>query len=180
MQKGFFISDRSGFRYRLDQRTKEPGTGFIVAKSESDGIYNLVTDPLNKVKFYRDKQIIKDARPPSNADLNKSWNGITTKWEDTTTKWNFTQELRTMPRAYFNAKKDEKKKKKPAKKKTAKRQGYKDREDESLGMRRGKASTKKQSYKSRRDEAQGARKKKSSKKEKRSPVYGLKRKSRKK
>jgi|TARA_B100000530_G_scaffold4253_4_gene3562 hypothetical protein len=90
MQKGFFISDRSGFRYRLDQRTKEPGTGFIVAKSESDGIYNLVTDPLNKVKFYRDKQIIKDARPPSNADLNKSWNGITTKWEDTTTKWNFT------------------------------------------------------------------------------------------
>ena len=179
MQKGFFISDRSGFRYRLDQRTKEPGTGFIVAKSESDGIYNLVTDPLNKVKFYRDKQIIKDARPPSNADLNKSWNGITTKWEDTTTKWNFTQELRTMPRAYFNAKKDMKKKK-PAKKKTAKRQGYKDREDESLGMRRGKASTKKQSYKSRRDEAQGARKKKSSKKEKRSPVFGLKRKSRKK
>ena len=44
-----------------------------------------------------------------------------------------------MPRAYFNAKKDEKKKK-PAKKKTAKRQGYKDREDESLGARRGKKS----------------------------------------
>ena len=58
-----------------------------------------------------------------------------------------------------------------------KRQGYKDREDESLSARRGK---KKQSFKDRRDEAQGARKKKSSKKEKRSPVYGLKRKSRKK
>ncbi len=80
-----------------------------------------------------------------------------------------------MPRAYFNAKKDMKKKK-PAKKAT-KRQGYKDREDESLGARRGKKS---QSFKARRDEAQGARKKKSSKKEGRSPVYGLKRKSRKK
>ena len=80
-----------------------------------------------------------------------------------------------MPRAYFNAKKDMKKKA-PAKKKTAKRQGYKDREDESLGARRGKKS---QSFKARRDEAQGARKKKSSKKEGRSAVFGLKRKSRK-
>jgi len=80
-----------------------------------------------------------------------------------------------MPRAYFNAKKDMKKKK-PAKKKTAK-QGYKDRQDESLAARRGKKS---QSFKSRRDEAQGARKKKSSKKEGRSAVFGLKRKSRKK
>lgn len=82
-----------------------------------------------------------------------------------------------MPRAYFNAKKVTKK---PAakKKKATKRQGYKDREDESLGARsRGKKS---QSFKARRDEAQGARKKKSSKKEGRSPVYGLKRKSRKK
>jgi len=80
-----------------------------------------------------------------------------------------------MARAYFNAKKDEKKTKKTAKQKTAKRQGYKDREDESLSARRGKKS---QSLKSRRDEAQGARKKKSSKKEGRSAVFGLKRKKR--
>ena len=45
-----------------------------------------------------------------------------------------------MPRAYFNAKKDMKKKSPAKKKKTAKRQGYKDREDESLGARRGKKS----------------------------------------
>ena len=89
MQKGFFISDRSGFRFRLDQRTKEPGTGFIVAKSESDGIYNLVTDPLNKVKFYRDKETIKDARPPSNDDRNQSWSAVTTTWGEETTQWNF-------------------------------------------------------------------------------------------
>ena len=84
-----------------------------------------------------------------------------------------------MPRAYFNAKKDDKKTSKKKKKKVPSRkpQGYKDREDESLGARGGK---KKQNFKDRRDEAQKARKKKSSKKEKRSPVYGLKRKSRKK
>ena len=36
-----------------------------------------------------------------------------------------------------------------------KKQGYKDREDESLGMRRGKESSKKQSMKDRRDESYG-------------------------
>jgi len=36
-----------------------------------------------------------------------------------------------------------------------KKQGYKDREDESLGMRTGKESTKKQSMKDRRDESYG-------------------------
>jgi len=39
--------------------------------------------------------------------------------------------------------------------KKKKKQGYKDREDESLGMRRGKESTKKQSMKARRDESYG-------------------------
>lgn len=38
-----------------------------------------------------------------------------------------------------------------------KRQGYADRMDESLGMRRGKESSKKQSYKDRRDESRGER-----------------------
>ena len=40
----------------------------------------------------------------------------------------------------------------------AKKQGYNDRLDESLGERRGKESTKSQSFKSRRDESRGARK----------------------
>ena len=39
--------------------------------------------------------------------------------------------------------------------KKKKKQGYKDREDESLGMRTGKESTKKQSMKARRDESYG-------------------------
>lgn len=40
----------------------------------------------------------------------------------------------------------------------AKKQGYNDRLDESIGMRRGKESTKKQSYKDRRDESRGMKK----------------------
>ena len=36
-----------------------------------------------------------------------------------------------------------------------KKQGYKDREDESISARRGKESTKKQSFKARRDESYG-------------------------
>ena len=40
-------------------------------------------------------------------------------------------------------------------KKKKKKQGYKDREDESLGMRKGKESSKKQSMKDRRDESYG-------------------------
>ena len=39
--------------------------------------------------------------------------------------------------------------------KTAQKQGYKDREDESISARRGKESTKKQSFKARRDESYG-------------------------
>ena len=49
------------------------------------------------------------------------------------------------------------KKKKPTKPKVGKKkQGYAAREDESLGMRRGKESGKKQSFKARRDESYGA------------------------
>ena len=48
-----------------------------------------------------------------------------------------------------------KKPKKSTKKVGKKKQGYAAREDESLGMRRGKASTKKQGMKARRDESYG-------------------------
>ncbi len=48
------------------------------------------------------------------------------------------------------------KKKKSTKKVGKKKQGYAAREDESLGMRRGKASTKKQGMRARRDESYGA------------------------
>ena len=88
-KKAFFISDRSGFRFPLDQRVKEPGPGLVVAKSESDGIFNLVPNPQNKVQFPVDKEFIRDARPPDNAERNIKWEAATTKWEEETSKWNF-------------------------------------------------------------------------------------------
>lgn len=57
-------------------------------------------------------------------------------------------------------KSDENKMKKWPKEGPMKKQKYKDKDDESLGMRRGKESTKKQSFKSRRDEMIGSKKKK--------------------
>jgi|TARA_R110000772_G_scaffold50588_1_gene116310 hypothetical protein len=89
IKKGFFISDRSGFRHRLNQRVKEPGTNFIIAKSESDGIFNLVTNPQNRIRFPIDKEVIKDARPPDNSDRNQSWSAVTSTWGSETTQWNF-------------------------------------------------------------------------------------------
>ena len=47
---------------------------------------------------------------------------------------------------------------KAGKAKVSKKQGYNARLDESLGMRKGKASSKKQNYKSRRDESKGMEK----------------------
>ena len=41
------ICQRSGFHYPYDQMVKEPGTGYWVHRSESDGIYNLVDHPQN-------------------------------------------------------------------------------------------------------------------------------------
>ena len=67
--------------------------------------------------------------------------------------------------------------------KKAYKQGWKDREDESLSAEKGKTSskdlkgTKTQKEAKRRREAQGSRKAASSKKKGRSPVYGLKRKT---
>lgn len=62
-RKGWFISDRSGFEYPISQMIEEPGTGYIIAKSESDGIYNLVDHPQNFIKGHADTRVVKNARP---------------------------------------------------------------------------------------------------------------------
>lgn len=46
------ISDRSGVRYRMSEMVVEPGTGFLVHKSESDGEYSLIEHPLNHLSRY--------------------------------------------------------------------------------------------------------------------------------
>ena len=60
--RAYFISDKSGFRYRYEDRVKE-STGFVVGPDESDGYYNLKNHPQNKSPRIRARAILKDARP---------------------------------------------------------------------------------------------------------------------
>ena len=43
--KAWAISDRSGMRFHMNEMIKEPGTGYLVHYSESDGIWNMVDHP---------------------------------------------------------------------------------------------------------------------------------------
>lgn len=66
-----FISDRSGFKHKRRDAVIEPGTGYIIHRRESDGIYNAVDHPqahLNKwAKLSGDPVPIKNARPQENS-----------------------------------------------------------------------------------------------------------------
>jgi hypothetical protein len=60
MAKGKYavaISDRSGFKFPWREMVREPGTGYIVHRSESDGKYNLVDHPQNHVGTVRTENI---------------------------------------------------------------------------------------------------------------------------
>lgn len=46
-KRSFFICERSGFKYPYSEHVVEPGTGLIVHKSETDGIWNRVDHPQN-------------------------------------------------------------------------------------------------------------------------------------
>lgn len=46
-KNAFFICDRSGRKFPYRLAVKEPGTGYIVHRRESDGAYNIVDHPQN-------------------------------------------------------------------------------------------------------------------------------------
>jgi hypothetical protein len=63
------ISDRSGFRVRMRDCIIEPGTGYLLAKWESDGRYNFVDHPqahINEYVTFGDPFPVADARPDIN------------------------------------------------------------------------------------------------------------------
>jgi hypothetical protein len=69
---GSAVSDRSGFRHPMSEMVIEPGTGWLVHRSESDGMWNEVDHPLNHVqKFvdYGDPFPIENARPEQTFEL---------------------------------------------------------------------------------------------------------------
>ncbi len=61
-RKAVFFSDRSGAPFPYNERVKEPGTGLIVHRSESDGKWNRVDWPRDVI-IPADAQKLKDARP---------------------------------------------------------------------------------------------------------------------
>ena len=77
-KEAYFISDRSGFRFKYSERVKEPGTGYIVGPNESDGEYNLVTRPLNKAPKISPRRPLRDARPPNDKQITSALTNINT------------------------------------------------------------------------------------------------------
>jgi len=62
-----FICDRTGREFPYSEAVKEPGTGYVVAKRYSDGMYNLVDHPQNKpAKFRRESVPLPLMRPDIN------------------------------------------------------------------------------------------------------------------
>lgn len=62
----FAISDRSGFRHPMREMIIEPGTGYLIHRSESDGKYNFVDHPqahINEYVTFGDPFPVADARP---------------------------------------------------------------------------------------------------------------------
>lgn len=60
------ISDRSGFRHPMHEMIIEPGTGYLIHRSESDGRYNFVDHPqahINEYAHFGDPFPVADARP---------------------------------------------------------------------------------------------------------------------
>lgn len=67
--KALAVCDRSGFAFPYREMVKEPGTGFIVHWTESDGGYSIVNHPQNfPPKDLGDAIALRWARPERNED----------------------------------------------------------------------------------------------------------------
>lgn len=60
--QSYFISDRSGFRYKYEERVKET-SGVVVGPDETDGNYDIINHPQNKSPRISDFIVLQDARP---------------------------------------------------------------------------------------------------------------------
>lgn len=67
------ISDRSGQYFNMRDMVIEPGTGWLVHKSENDGKYSLVDHPANRIAELT-KFMLTDPVPVENArpDIDRS------------------------------------------------------------------------------------------------------------
>jgi hypothetical protein len=66
------ICDRTGFEYPMSEMVIEPGTGWLVHKSVSDGKFSSVCHPLNNLDRYL-KNKTGDPFPIENARPDIDW-----------------------------------------------------------------------------------------------------------
>ncbi len=69
--QAWFISDRSGMRFRMSEHVIEPGTGYMIHKSESDGIWNMVDHPQANLQKWA--ELSGDPYPVDNARPDRVW-----------------------------------------------------------------------------------------------------------
>lgn len=68
-KRGVAICDRTGAKHKYKDMVIEPGTGYFVHKSASDGAYNLKDHPQNHLRRHGpDPKPLKHARP------DRDWN----------------------------------------------------------------------------------------------------------
>ena len=66
------ISDRSGLQFDRAAMVIEPGTGWLIHRDESDGQYNIITHPCNRINElidFKPDPIPVDNPRPSTVDL---------------------------------------------------------------------------------------------------------------
>jgi len=69
-KKARAICERSGFEYPISEMVTEPGTGYRVHKSESDGKFNMVDHPQNfSFGDFSDPKSVEFARPDPMTDV---------------------------------------------------------------------------------------------------------------
>ena len=69
--KAWAISDRSGMRFPMCEMVIEPGTNYLLHRSESDGIYNMVDHPQANLQKWA--QLSGDPYPVPNARPDVNW-----------------------------------------------------------------------------------------------------------
>ena len=70
------ISDRSGMKFRMRDTIKEPGTGYRIGKSESDGKWNAVDHPQANLHKHAilsgDPSPLEDTRPDADHSVSQT------------------------------------------------------------------------------------------------------------
>lgn len=69
--KAYGISERSGMKFPISEMIKEPGTGFFVHRSESDGMFNAVDHP--QANLHKYAVFGGDPTPTLNARPDRNW-----------------------------------------------------------------------------------------------------------